>query len=145
MFKTITYKTVFMLSNFLQLQTIFYKHNGEKQAKDAFIDSCIFMRAFPLGGGSTLRRFQITSWSKAISDGSIGSRTGLLPIGPIASNQALRRRGSRATPANLRKLTVSIETAYIVPALGPQYFLSVRLMANENQRELRGFQHPHSS
>jgi len=60
-------------------------------------------------------------------------------LGPIASNRAPRQRGARATPTNLRKRTLSIEAAYVVPARGPQYFKRFGLMASENQSELRDF------
>jgi len=35
--------------------------------------------------------------------------------------------------------TLSLQAAYVVPARDPQYFLSMRSVANENQSELRGF------
>jgi len=44
------------------------------------------------------------------------------PIGPIASNRALRLRGPRATPTYLRKLTLSFKAACVAPERGPHFF-----------------------
>ena len=67
-------------------------------------------------------------------------RASLEPIGPIASYKALRLRGPRCTPTNLRKLKLSIEAACVALERGPRFF---RRRAKEEKSNCNFFKHFH--
>ena len=67
----------------------------------------------------------------AVSRAGLQPLKRLLQIGPRAERHPTLRLTHALTP--------SVEAAYIMPARGPQYFLSVGLVASKNQNELWGF------
>jgi len=47
--------------------------------------------------------------------------------------------GTRATPTNLHKLTLSIKAACVVQVRGPKYYLNMRRVSNENKENCAVF------